>query len=122
MADGIWRTVGGRRVFIADGQDLQSAMQASGKFEKGGWDYRNMNAYLDKVEKEIDELKDPFSKKAVQIHQTLDEQLKIAARLREEIKSGQENGDIRALARVHTRIKNLQNKLINGGIRHATGR
>lgn len=29
---GIWRTVGGRRIFIRDGQDLASAMKESGKF------------------------------------------------------------------------------------------
>ena len=37
MADdigGVWRTVGGRRIFIKDGQDLASAMKESGKFDK----------------------------------------------------------------------------------------
>ena len=29
---GIWRTVGGRRIFIKDGQDLATAMKESGKF------------------------------------------------------------------------------------------
>lgn len=29
---GVWRTIGGRRVFIKDGQDLASAMKESGKF------------------------------------------------------------------------------------------
>lgn len=36
MADdigGVWRTIGGRRVFIKDGQDLASAMRESGKFK-----------------------------------------------------------------------------------------
>lgn len=34
MADGgVWRTVGGRRVFIKDGEDLQTAMKNSGKFK-----------------------------------------------------------------------------------------
>lgn len=31
---GIWRTIGGRRVFIKDGQDLATAMKESGKFLK----------------------------------------------------------------------------------------
>lgn len=31
---GVWRTIGGRRVFIKDGQDLASAMKESGKFTK----------------------------------------------------------------------------------------
>ena len=29
---GVWRTVGGRRIYIKDGQDLVSAMKESGKF------------------------------------------------------------------------------------------
>ena len=31
---GVWRTVGGRRIFIKDGEDLATAMKNSGKFEK----------------------------------------------------------------------------------------
>lgn len=31
--EGVWRTVGGRRIFIRDGQDLASAMRESGKFK-----------------------------------------------------------------------------------------
>lgn len=30
--NGVWRTVGGRRIFIKEGQDLASAMKESGKF------------------------------------------------------------------------------------------
>jgi len=29
---GVWRTVGGRRIFIKDGQSLEDAMKQSGKF------------------------------------------------------------------------------------------
>lgn len=29
---GVWRTVGGRRIFIKDGEDLETAMKNSGKF------------------------------------------------------------------------------------------
>lgn len=31
---GVWKTIGGRRVFIKNGQDLASAMKESGKFNK----------------------------------------------------------------------------------------
>lgn len=31
---GVWRTVGGRRIFIKDGEDLATAMKNSGKFKK----------------------------------------------------------------------------------------
>ena len=32
--EGVWRTIGGRRVFIKDGDDLATAMKKSGKFKK----------------------------------------------------------------------------------------
>lgn len=31
---GVWRTIGGRRIFIKDGEDLETAMKNSGKFGK----------------------------------------------------------------------------------------
>ena len=31
--NGVWRTVGGRHIFIANGQSLKDAMKASGKFK-----------------------------------------------------------------------------------------
>ena len=31
--NGVWRTIGGRRIFIKDGEDLASAMKKSGKFK-----------------------------------------------------------------------------------------
>ena len=31
---GVWRTVGGRRIFIKDGEDLATAMKNSGKFKE----------------------------------------------------------------------------------------
>lgn len=33
MEDGVWRTVGGRRIFIKEGQSLTDAMKNSGKFK-----------------------------------------------------------------------------------------
>lgn len=33
MENGVWRTVGGRRIFIKEGQDLETAMKESGKFK-----------------------------------------------------------------------------------------
>lgn len=33
MEDGVWRTIGGRRVFIKEGQTVTEAMRNSGKFE-----------------------------------------------------------------------------------------
>ena len=43
---GVWRTVGGRRIFIKDGQDLASAMKESGKFNSNKNDIDIDNATL----------------------------------------------------------------------------
>lgn len=48
--DGVWRTVGGRRIFIKKGQDLKSAMAESGKFGKTRT--QNKNRYKIKYNKE----------------------------------------------------------------------
>jgi len=50
-SDGVWRTIGGRKVFIKNGQDLASAMIESGKFKKGG-----MRATYRKAKQEDDEI------------------------------------------------------------------
>jgi hypothetical protein len=55
MADagGVWRTVGGRRIFIKDGEDLTTAMKNSGKFknlkdeENKTTEYETMMRYKD---------------------------------------------------------------------------
>lgn len=49
--DGVWRTVGGRRIFIKEGQDLASAMKASGKFNSSN------NKKLKKQDKIFDDFK-----------------------------------------------------------------
>lgn len=46
-SDGVWRTVGGRRIFIRDGQSLSDAMKASGKFGK-----KQKNRYEELKEKQ----------------------------------------------------------------------
>lgn len=54
---GVWRTVGGRRIFIKEGQDLASAMKESGKFSKkdvkNKKDYNNLSTELDKTDIEV---------------------------------------------------------------------
>lgn len=47
--NGVWRTIGGRRVFIKDGQDLASAMKESGKF-KGKVKKTVTDTYKEKVD------------------------------------------------------------------------
>lgn len=41
---GVWRTVGGRRIFIKDGEDLKTAMKNSGKFNRK----KEKTYYIDK--------------------------------------------------------------------------
>ncbi len=51
--DGVWRTIGGRRVFIKTGQSLSEAMRESGKFKKTGETlskYKNKDEFIEYVE------------------------------------------------------------------------
>lgn len=54
---GVWRTVGGRRIFIKDEQELATAMKESGKFPnkqiKDKTDYNNLNEELDETDKKV---------------------------------------------------------------------
>lgn len=49
--DGVWRTIGGRRVFIRNGQSLSDAMKESGKFKKASdvkrGEYQDLKASVD---------------------------------------------------------------------------
>ena len=61
--DGVWRTVGGRRIFIRNGQSLSDAMKESGKFSRVA---KNQELYkkTEKESKDIEEkLKDKEDKK-----------------------------------------------------------
>lgn len=56
---GVWRTVGGRRIFIKDGQDLSSAMKESGKFGSKTKTSSNQKNYKEMSDRELkDELYD----------------------------------------------------------------
>ena len=48
--DGVWRTVGGRRIFIKNGQSLSDAMKESGKFKK-----KEKLTEKEKLDKELEE-------------------------------------------------------------------
>lgn len=55
--DGVWRTIGGRRVFIRTGQSLADAMIASGKFKNLRRDYKKA-----KEEEKMDEINERIAK------------------------------------------------------------
>ena len=57
---GVWRTVGGRRIFIKDGQDLESAMKESGKFGNNN-SFKKLEEQLNNIQKEIDKLENKVS-------------------------------------------------------------
>lgn len=66
---GVWRTIGGRRVFIKDGEDLATAMKNSGKFNsnKTNYDYdkdgkltrTSFQKYLSTISKKIKDDREP---------------------------------------------------------------
>ena len=49
---GVWRTIGGRRIFIRDGESLSSAMKKSGKFKAKKEEKKDNNKLQEKVELE----------------------------------------------------------------------
>jgi len=42
---GVWRTIGGKHIFIKDGDDLPTAMKKSGKFKKNKLEKENNSKY-----------------------------------------------------------------------------
>ena len=60
-SDGVWRTIGGRKVFIREGQSLSSAMKESGKFKSNKKGNNNIKPWS----KEDYELRDKQLQKKV---------------------------------------------------------
>lgn len=56
MEEGVWRTIGGRRIFIKEGQDLETAMKESGKFSDKQIEKQN------KIEEKTTELSENLDK------------------------------------------------------------
>lgn len=80
--DGVWRTIGGRKVFIRNGQSLSDAMKESGKFSRV---QKNQELYkkVDEENKKIDELLDKNKKKEMPKEE--DEKKELARELAREI-------------------------------------
>jgi hypothetical protein len=68
---GVWRTVGGRRIFIKDGQDLQIAMRGSGKFQKAA-DTNRVKYWTEKVHNSKTNNIKPFKKEEVNLKKVKD--------------------------------------------------
>lgn len=99
---GVWRTVGGRRIFIKDGEDLATAMKNSGKFTKGETDSEREKARMAKWAKE-DKERDEKAKK---------ELTEEAKELMDDIKylDPEEEGFGEAFAEVKERFADLRRK------------
>ena len=70
---GVWRTIGGRRVFIKDGEDLATAMKKSGKFKS-----KKAEKEVAKVEKLNDEQIQELHNEAEEASKKLSEEEKKA--------------------------------------------
>lgn len=70
--NGVWRTVGGRRIFIKEGQDLASAMKESGKFKTAEKKKQSQNKEderknkIEELKKELEEAKGFLAKAKIQ--------------------------------------------------------
>src|SRR5574344_879895 len=96
MEEGVWRTVGGRRIFIKEGQSLSDAMRNSGKFENSQKDVKtklkkqfdkNKEKQSDKQEKRIDTLKEREEKEKQLKEQKIKEIEQRRKQLEEDIKN-----------------------------------
>lgn len=88
--DGVWRTVGGRRIFIKDGEDLTTAMKRSGKFKDKihGPDDPKIKKANKPYEKE-DEKKAKQYERDKKLKKTIKNKKELRRRLEEMKKSGE---------------------------------
>ena len=110
MADGVWRTVGGRRIFIIEGQSLSDAMASSGKFQKK-WDYQGVNDAVKKIEDGVENVK--TFKQAAALRIAIDAQENVISKYLGEIQQGVEDGDDRALMTYRRRLRTAKKRLLD---------
>ena len=68
--NGVWRTVGGRRIFIKEGQDLASAMKESKKFK----------TYKEEIKK-LQETVDKYGSSSQKVYDAIEEKKKIFSKI-----------------------------------------
>lgn len=117
---GVWRTVGGRRIFIKDGQDLSSAMKASGKFGVGlGSKNGNTNIPKHAKPKYIGKLDDLSEKNIIKTFEQYENRIK--SQKEETAIVITSNGDIYQCFGIKTAVFpdiDLGNKIKNSYITH----
>lgn len=125
--NGVWRTVGGRRIFIKEGQDLASAMKESGKFKSS---IENKEKELSKEEKadksvlirqQRDELQEKLRKGGLSKdeYEDIKKQIKELTKQKEELDKDLSNLDLRdARKRLEekNRIKVKESKTLKNGL------
>lgn len=112
--DGVWRTVSGRRVFIAKGKTLTEAMMESGKFEElvntqlknriieyTDGNYSDLTAYADYL---ANDKPDGFFKREL-LEEVSDEDKEWAIKLMEEIKKQESNQELIRVERIPRDVK-----------------
>ena len=92
--NGVWRTVGGRRIFIKEGQDLASAMKESGKFPKSKKVLKTeqIRENIEKMLKENTELKKELEETQHQLNIKENEYLKTRSKYIKDNYPGVEKG------------------------------
>ena len=70
--DGVWRTIGGRRIFIRTGQSLSDAMRESGKFKTKSGKVRKEDSSKDIKKDNIDKEEYELFKKAMEKPDSID--------------------------------------------------
>ena len=70
--EGVWRTIGGRRVFIRTGQSLSDAMRESGKFKTKSGKVKKENSSKEAKEENIDKEEYELFKKAMEKPDSID--------------------------------------------------
>ena len=71
--DGVWRTVGGRRIFIRDGEDLETAMKKSGKFKNvKSISKDGKEEEIKKLQEEYDSIKSMFDPRKAELRDKIE--------------------------------------------------
>lgn len=125
--NGVWRTVGGRRIFIKEGQDLASAMKESGKFKSSIESKEKELSKEEKADKSVlireqrDELREKLRKCGLSKdeYEDIKKQIKELTKQKEELDKDLSNLDLRdAKERLEekSRIKVKENKTLKNGL------
>lgn len=109
--DGVWRTVGGRRIFIKTGQTLTEAMRESGKFQKNKNQSKktkidDLKQEKERIENEYNEMRKRLSEKLQELAKERKFSDEETDKLREKINSLEEE-----LEKINKKLKKEEFKI-----------